>query len=82
MPLNPRNHSVAELVAKLDDLSVSQIEALEEAELAGRARKSLLAAIKEALENLKPRTIKDQQRIELALENLTHLRRGYRTQHV
>ena len=35
-------------------------------------------AIKEALENLKPRTIKDQQRIELALENLTHLRRGYR----
>jgi predicted nuclease with TOPRIM domain len=35
-------------------------------------------AIKEALENLKPRTIKDIQRIELALENLTHLRRGYR----
>jgi hypothetical protein len=35
-------------------------------------------AIKEALESLKPRTIKERQRIELALENLTHLRRGYR----
>jgi len=34
--------------------------------------------IKEALESLKPRTIKERQRIELALENLTHLRRGYR----
>jgi len=39
---------------------------------------SRVRAIKEALENLKPRTIKDVQRIELALENLTHLRRGYR----
>ncbi|MBC8285586.1 MAG: hypothetical protein H8E32_17365 [Nitrospinae bacterium] len=35
-------------------------------------------AIKEALESLKPRTIKERQRVELALENLTHLRRGYR----
>jgi hypothetical protein len=35
-------------------------------------------AIKEALESLRPRTIKERQRIELALENLTHLRRGYR----
>ena len=35
-------------------------------------------AIKEALERPKPRTIKERQRIELALENLTHLRRGYR----
>ena len=35
-------------------------------------------AIKEALESLKPRTIKERQRIELALENLPHLRRGYR----
>lgn len=35
-------------------------------------------AIKEALESLKPRTIKERQRIELALENLSHLRRGYR----
>ena len=35
-------------------------------------------AIKEALESLKPRTIRERQRIELALENLTHLRRGYR----
>lgn len=35
-------------------------------------------AIKEALESLKPRTIKERQRIELALENLTHIRRGYR----
>jgi len=35
-------------------------------------------AVKEALESLKPRTIKERQRIELALENLTHLRRGYR----
>ena len=35
-------------------------------------------AIKEALESLKPRTIKERQRIEVALENLSHLRRGYR----
>ena len=35
-------------------------------------------AIKEALESLRPRTIKERQRIELALENLSHLRRGYR----
>ena len=35
-------------------------------------------AIKEALESLKPRTIKERQRIELALENLTHVRRSYR----
>ena len=35
-------------------------------------------AVKEALESLKPRTIKERQRIELALENLTHMRRGYR----
>jgi chromosome segregation ATPase len=35
-------------------------------------------AIKEALESLKPRTIKERQRIELALENLSHLRREHR----
>lgn len=35
-------------------------------------------AIKEALESLKPRTKKERQRIEIALENLSHLRRGYR----
>jgi len=35
-------------------------------------------AIKEALESLKPRTIKERHRIELALENLGHVRRGYR----
>jgi len=34
--------------------------------------------IKEALESLKPRTIKERQRIEIALENLSHMRRGYR----
>ena len=34
--------------------------------------------IKEALESLKPRTIKERQRIEIALENRAHLRRGYR----
>lgn len=34
--------------------------------------------IKEALESLNPRTIKERQRIEIALENLSHLRRGYR----
>lgn len=39
---------------------------------------SRVRAIKEALESLKPRTIKEKQRVELALENLTHLRRGYR----
>jgi len=35
-------------------------------------------AIKEALESLRPRTIKERQRIELALENLGHVRRSYR----
>jgi len=35
-------------------------------------------AIKEAIESLRPRTIKERQRIEVALENLSHLRRGYR----
>lgn len=35
-------------------------------------------AIKEVLESLKPRTKTEIQRIELALENLSHLRRGYR----
>jgi len=35
-------------------------------------------AIKEALESLKPRTIKERQRIELSLENLNIIRRGYR----
>jgi len=39
---------------------------------------SRLSSIKEALQSLKPRTIKEQQRVELALENLTHIRRGYR----
>lgn len=34
--------------------------------------------IREALESLKPRTIKERQRIEIALENLSHMRRGYR----
>ncbi len=35
-------------------------------------------AIREALESLKPRAIKERQRIEIAVENLTHLRRVYR----
>ena len=35
-------------------------------------------AIKEAIESLRPRTIKERQRIEVALENLSHLRRVYR----
>jgi len=39
---------------------------------------SRLSSIKEALQSLKPRTIREQQRVELALENLTHIRRGYR----
>lgn len=39
---------------------------------------SRVRAIKEVFESLKPRTIKEKQRIELALENLTHIRRGYR----
>ena len=39
---------------------------------------SRLSSIKEALQSLRPRTIKEQQRVELALENLTHIRRGYR----
>lgn len=36
------------------------------------------AAIKEALESLKPRTKREKQRIEIALENLGHLRRSHR----
>tara|TARA_R110002074_G_scaffold245811_2_gene417749 strand:- start:3141 stop:3413 length:273 start_codon:yes stop_codon:yes gene_type:complete len=46
-----------------------------------RAPVSILSrarAIKEALESLKPRTNKERQRIEIALENVTHVRRGYR----
>jgi hypothetical protein len=39
---------------------------------------SRLASIKEALQSLKPRTIRERQRVELALENLTHVRREYR----
>ena len=39
---------------------------------------SRVRAIQEAFESLKPRTIREKQRIELALENLTHIRRGYR----
>jgi len=36
-------------------------------------------AIKEALNSLKTRTIKDCQKIEIALENLAHIRKEYRT---
>jgi len=39
---------------------------------------SRLRAVKEALESLRPRTIKERQRIEIANENLSHIRRGYR----
>ena len=39
---------------------------------------SRLSSIKEALQSLKPRTVKEQQRVELALENLTHIRREHR----
>lgn len=39
---------------------------------------SRIASIKEALQSLKPRTIREKQRIELALENLTHVRREHR----
>ena len=39
---------------------------------------SRIASIKEALQSLKPRTIRERQRIELALENLTHIRREHR----
>lgn len=39
---------------------------------------SRASAIREALESLKPRTKTEIQRIELALENLSHMRRGYR----
>tara|TARA_Y100000361_G_C11139856_1_gene334371 strand:- start:544 stop:816 length:273 start_codon:yes stop_codon:yes gene_type:complete len=47
----------------------------------GSSRPSIFSrarAIKEALESLNPRTKKERQRIEIALENLGHLRRGYR----
>ncbi len=39
---------------------------------------SRLRAVREAIESLKPRTIREKQRIEIANENLTHIRRGYR----
>tara|TARA_R110000824_G_scaffold335719_2_gene522253 strand:- start:290 stop:544 length:255 start_codon:yes stop_codon:yes gene_type:complete len=39
---------------------------------------SRIASIKEALQSLKPRTNKEKQRVELALENLTHIRREHR----
>jgi len=39
---------------------------------------SRIASIKEALQSLKPRTKQESQRIELALENLTHIRREHR----
>lgn len=48
---------------------------LSEAKVTGLSR---ARTIKEVLESLNPRTIKERQRIEIALENLTHLRRGYR----
>jgi CYTH domain-containing protein len=35
-------------------------------------------SIRETLESLKVRTIKERQRIEVALENLSHFRREYR----
>ncbi len=36
-------------------------------------------AIREALGSIRTRTIKDRQKIELALENLSHIRKEYRT---
>ena len=35
-------------------------------------------AVREALESLRPRTIKERQRIEIAKENLAHVRRTCR----
>jgi len=50
--------------------------------LLGEARQpnimSRMRAVKEALESLRPRTIKERQRIEIAQENLAHVRRNYR----
>jgi len=39
---------------------------------------SRLAHIKEALQSLKPRTLQEKQRVELALENLMHIRREHK----
>ena len=39
---------------------------------------SRFRAIKEAIQTLKPRTIKERQRVELALDNLNHVRRSHR----
>ena len=39
---------------------------------------SRIASIGEALKSLKPRTLQEKHRIELALENLTHIRREHR----
>jgi len=44
----------------------------------GASASSRLAHIKEALQSLKPRTLQEKQRVELALENLMHIRREHK----
>jgi len=44
----------------------------------GASTTSRLAHIKEALQSLKPRTLQEKQRVELALENLMHIRREHK----
>ena len=48
--INPRKLSAAKLIAQLDDLSLVDLEDLKKAESDGRARKSVLQAVGDAIE--------------------------------
>ena len=48
--INPKKFSVAELIKKVDDLSLDELVALQAAEKKGRGRKTLLAAVGAAIE--------------------------------
>tara|TARA_R100001463_G_scaffold10351_7_gene30341 strand:- start:225 stop:602 length:378 start_codon:yes stop_codon:yes gene_type:complete len=48
--INPKKFSVAELIKKVDDLSLDELIALQASEKKGRGRKTLLAAVGAAIE--------------------------------
>lgn len=50
MAINPRKFTATKLVEKVDDLSLSELVDLKEAEQDGRARKTVLAAVDSAIE--------------------------------
>lgn len=49
MAINPRNHSAAELIKKVDDLSLDELLDLQAAEQAARGRKTVLSTIEAAV---------------------------------